>query len=115
MEGTGEVSEQQDAARWLRRNGFTTGEDHRVSYQLETGQLVRLTPENEERWRAHLNRRWAAAFPGFRFTLPTAATMTARHSPEGRAAALAEKQRQERQRQIDMASVLGMAFGRYLR
>lgn len=73
-----QCQQQINAARWLIHFGFTTTPNGDVWYTRATGQRVRVRPANEAQWRDELTRRFAVAFPSFRWALPTAETMARR-------------------------------------
>lgn len=102
---------QVSAARWLMHHGFTGTGEGVTMYTKATGQRVRVKPGNEAQLRAELHRRFVAAFPGFRWKIPTAEDMAARWSPEGRARAARQQAEREARARLDVASVLGFLGG----
>lgn len=95
---------------WLGNHGFKSDPEGRLSYVTETGQRVKVTPANQSRWLADLNRRRNARYPNFKVAVPTAEQMQQRWTPEGVAKARrlqAERDAAARERVSALLSIAG--------
>lgn len=94
------------AVYWLREL-FHHGDEGRVLYVREGGQIVRLTLANQERWLREVNaRRDMRLGTSFRFKLPTAESMTAAFLP---GVADARRVRRMREKGSALQALLGIA------
>lgn len=97
--------EERSAARWLS-GLFHSNDAGAVFYVRESGQVIRLTSENSERWLREVNtRRDRMLGAGFRFKLPTAESMTEAHKP---GAAALRKARRTQEKGRALGTLLGL-------
>lgn len=85
------MTAEREVILWLSNHGFKSDPEGRLSYVTETGQRVKVTPANQSRWLADLNRRRNARYPNFKLMVPTAEQMQQRWTPEGVAQAAARQ------------------------